>query len=369
MVIGSLALFLILSGFSGLRTFNYALLNASDPDLKIEIVKGKFFELSDSIKTVLYNEKAIESYSKVVEERVFLKHKDKQHIATIKGVDEMYPNVVAVDSSLVVGTWIDSEFKNTAVIGNGISFKLSLGIYNFGEVLEIFVPKPGSGYLNPNNAFNTIECQVIGVYDGTEDFRNKYVFTELKLAQHLLNYPKDNISSIELKLREDVSPHTVKKRLQEHLGKGFEVNTRQELNALYYKVINTENFISYLIFTLIVVIALFNVIGAIIMMIIDKRNNLKTLFKLGASIQDIKNIFVLQGFLLTVIGMLVGLSLGIILVVLQQKFSLIMITQSIPYPVEFKLENLLIVMATILVLGFAAAKLASSRITTRFIDA
>jgi lipoprotein-releasing system permease protein len=140
------------------------------------------------------------------------------------------------------------------------------------------------------------------------------------------------------------------------------------LNSVFYKVINTENFVSYLIFTLIIIIALFNVIGAIIMMIIDKKNNLRTLFNLGASLKEIKRIFIFQGFLLTFIGMCIGLFLGIALVMLQKKFEIFMIVPNLAYPVEFRLMNLMIVICTITILGFIAAKIASSRISENFIE-
>jgi lipoprotein-releasing system permease protein len=146
------------------------------------------------------------------------------------------------------------------------------------------------------------------------------------------------------------------------------VQTKAQLNEVFYKVINTENLVSYLIFTLIIIIALFNVIGAIIMMIIDKKQNLKTLFNLGASLQEIKRIFILQGFLLTFFGMCIGLFLGIILVFLQNKFEIFMIVPNLAYPVEFRFTNLLIVFFTITILGFTAAKIASSRISAEFID-
>lgn len=366
-IVGSLALFIILSGFSGLRTFSASLLNSSDPDIQIAATKGKSFLLTDDLKTALNQNNAVVSYTKVIEERVFLKHGTKNHIANIKGVDTNYNTTVAIDSAIVVGTWIDPEFKNTAVIGNGISYKLSLGILNFGEVLEIYVPKPGKGFVNPNNAFRSVNAQVVGVYSGTEEFQNKYVFTELALAQKLLNYKTNQVSSIAIKLAKNVDPVSFKNDLQQKLGTNFTVKTREQLNALYYKVINTENFVSYLIFTLIVIIALFNVIGAIIMMIIDKKSNLKTLFNLGASIEDIKKIFVLQGFLLSLVGMSIGVSIGAFLVILQKQFSLVMITPTIAYPVEFRFSNLIIVIVTITFLGFIASKIASSRISEKFI--
>ncbi|MBE7653863.1 ABC transporter permease [Tenacibaculum finnmarkense] len=367
-VVGALALFVILSGFSGLRTFSDSLLNASDPDIKITTVKGKSFEYSDDVHQKLIKDTEIKTISKVIEERVFLKYKDKTHIAYIKGVDASYKDIIPVDSLLTVGTWVDPEFKNTAVIGYGISYKLSLGVLNFGAPLQIMVPKPGKGFVNANNAYVSVDTQVIGAYSGSEEFQNKYVFTELSLAQELLNYTENQISGIELKLQSTVDLDDFQEKLQQRLGANFEVKTRAQLNALYYKVINTENFISYLIFTLIIAIALFNVIGSIIMMIIDKRQNLKTLYNLGASIDEIKKIFVLQGFLLTIVGMIVGIVLGVLLVLIQQRYELFMITQNLAYPVEFRWFNLLVVMFTILILGYISAKIASSRISKSFIE-
>ena len=133
-------------------------------------------------------------------------------------------------------------------------------------------------------------------------------------------------------------------------------------------MLNTENLASYLIFTLILIIALFNVIGAIIMMILDKRDNLKTLFSLGATIKEIKRVFILQGFLLTVFGLLIGLSSGVILVLLQKKYHLFMITQNLAYPVAFTFLNVFTVIITILVLGFLASKIASSRISKKLVE-
>ena len=367
-IVGSLALFIILSGFSGLRTFSYSLLDVSDPDIKITATKGKSFLLTDSVHNLLIEDLEIASFSKVIEERIFLKYQDKEHIAQIKGVDAHYNQVTTIDSALVVGQWLDEDYQRTAVIGEGISYKLSIGNINF-EPIEIYVPKPGKGYvLNPNAAFNKVTAQIVGTYDGTEEFENKFAFVNLPLAQELLKYKPNQITGIELKLKDPLLSDDFRDKLQNQLGNDYKVQTKAQLNALFYRVINTENFVSYLIFTLIVIIALFNVIGAIIMMIIDKRQNLKTLYNLGATLKEIKRVFVLQGFLLTVVGMFIGLTIGVLLVFLQQKFGWFMITQNLPYPVEFQFTNLLIVIGTITVLGFLAAKIASSRISVNFIE-
>lgn len=367
-VLGTAALFIILSAFSGLRTFNYSLLDISDPDIKITASKGKRFFYDASLQNIISKDSDVVLFSKVIEERVFIKNKNKQQIAYVKGVDYNYTDVVAIDQAIQVGTWLQKEYTNTSIVGNGLAYKLSAGVDSFGEYLEILVPKTGTGFLNPSRSFRRINTQIVGIYYGAEDFENNYVFISNAQAQQLLNFKADQFTGIELKLRPETNAADFSIQLQKNLGPQYRVQTRAQLNELFYKVINTENFISYLIFTLIVIIAMFNIIGAIIMMIIDKKKNLKTLLSLGASMSKIKKIFVLQGFLLTIISMAIGLFLSVITVCVQQKFQIFMITSSIPYPVELRGSNLLVVITTITVLGFLAAKLASSRISASFID-
>ena len=367
-IVGSLALFIILSGFSGLRTFSYSLLDVSDPDIKITTTLGKSFIVTQDLQQTLDANIAIKEVSKVIEERVFLEYNEKTEIAFIKGVEENYPKISKIDAALSVGTWLQKDFENTAVIGRGISNKLSLGILNYGVPLKIMIPKPGKGFINPRKPFYDIETQIVGIYLGTEEFESKYVFTAIAKARELLRFTENQVTAIELKLKDGKIANRFADQLGEKLGKNFKVQTKEQLNEVFYKVINTENFVSYLIFTLIIIIALFNVIGAIIMMIIDKKSNLKTLLSLGATIKEIKKIFILQGFLLTFFGMCIGLFLGIVLVFLQKKFEIFMIVPNLAYPVEFRFTNLLIVFFTITILGFIAAKIASSRISTSFIE-
>jgi lipoprotein-releasing system permease protein len=367
-IVGAIALFIVLSVFSGLKEFSLDFIEISDPDLKISAEKGKSFFFTDSMTTILQDKK-IAGYSKVVEERAFFEYKDKSHIASIKGVDADYLLVNNIDTAIYVGEWLDKEAINTVVVGRGISSALSLGTYDFIESLKVSVPKPGKGYINnPKTAFNQLNLQPIGIFSLTEELHNKYVFSHLPIAQSLLGYKPDQISAIELKLTPNTDKNKVKKELQAKLGNNFNVETREQLNAAFHKMLNSENLIFYLIFTLILIIALFNVIGAIIMMILDKKENLKTLFSLGTTIKEIKKIFMFQGFLLTFFGLIIGLSIAIIFVLLQKKFGLIMITSSLAYPVKFEMANVIIVFFTIITLGFLAAKIAASRISKKIIQ-
>jgi lipoprotein-releasing system permease protein len=368
-IIGTLALFIVLSGFSGLRTFSIGFLNTSDPDLKISSIKGKSFDFNSKIETILKQENGIASYSKVIEERAFFDFHNKTHIAYIKGVDSNYINVNKIDTTVYIGTWLDKDIPLGVVVGNGISNALSVGVFEFIEPLKIYVPKPGKGYItDPKNAFSQINTQPIGIFALTDEIDKKFTFLPLELSQVLLNYKPNQISAIELKITQNYNRNLLVSDLKTKLGSNFKIETREQLNAVFYKMLNTENLASYLIFTLILIIALFNVIGAIIMMILDKRDNLKTLFSLGATIKEIKRVFILQGFLLTVFGLLIGLSLGVILVLLQKKYHLFMITQNLAYPVAFTFLNVFTVIITILVLGFLASKIASSRISKKLVE-
>lgn len=368
-IVGSLALFIVLSGFSGLRTFSVGFLNTSDPDIKITATKGKSFILNDTIKSVLEQENGVLNYSKIIEERAFFEYNKKTHIAFIKGVDTNYTKVNSIDTTVYIGTWLDKNIPYGAVIGNGISNTLSVGVFDFIEPLTIYVPKPGRGYItNPDNAFSRIDTQPIGIFALTDDVDKKFTFVWLTAAQQLLNYKANQISAIELKLNKNSSLDEVQNSLINKLGNKFTVKNREQLNSVFYKMLNTENLTSYLIFTLILIIALFNVIGAVIMMILEKKDNLKTLYNLGANIKQIKKVFILQGFLLTFFGMLIGVSAGIILVLIQKKYHLFKITQHLAYPVELTFLNIITVVITILVLGYIASIIASSRISKKLVE-
>lgn len=368
-IIGTMALFIVLSGFSGLKTFSVSFLQTSDPDFKITTAKGKSFEFNEYIQNTLNEQAGIKHYTKVIEERAFFEFKSKTHLAYIKGIEENHTQVNNLDTAVILGQWIDFNFSNQAVVGNGISNKLSLGINEYLSPLKIYVPKPGKGYVSSiKNDISSVEVQSVGIFALTEEMDQKFTFIPLKTAQKLLNYSTNQISAIEIKVSDINQRSEIINTLKNKLGSNFTIQTREQLNAVFYKMLNTENLASYLIFTLILVIALFNVIGALIMMIFDKKSNLKTLHNLGASVREIRKIFELQGFLLCLFGLVIGLTLAIILVLLQKAYGLFMITPSLPFPVEFKFENVTLVFFTILILGFFAAKIASSRITKEVVE-
>lgn len=244
-----------------------------------------------------------------------------------------------------------------------------MGLLDYNNAFEVFVPKPGRGTIeNPDEAFNKTDVFPVGIYAISEDLDSKYVFADLGLAQELLEYKTNQISHLEIKLKKDADETVVIQKLQAIFNNKITVKNKEQLNEALYKMLNTENIAVYLIFTLVIIVALFNLIGALIMMILDKKGNLKTLFNLGTDIKDLRNIFLLQGTLLSVFGGIIGLLLGIVFVLLQQQYELIMITPTLAYPVVFTFENVLIVMLTIITLGFIASLIASSRVSKKLLD-
>ncbi|MCP9199259.1 FtsX-like permease family protein [Gramella sp. GC03-9] len=360
---GAFSLFIVLSGFSGLRDFSLSFSNEFDPDLKIFPKQGKTIQISDSQLNELEKLEDIENFSKVIEERVILSFRSKQQPAFIKGVDERYRQVNQIDSAIVFGTWLTSS-EPQVVMGNGLSRLLNVGVFNYQNLLKVMVPKPGRGQISMTNiqdAFTQRQVVVTGIYSVNEELDDRYIFSNIGLARDLLNLEENEYSAIEFRLNPGASSQDVSDKINSIFNNNIEVKTRAELNDALNKMLNSENLFVYLIFTLVLTIALFNVVGSIIVMILDKRENIKTLYSLGATPNQIKNIFFMQGMLMTCLGGLIGLVVAMLLIVLQMNFDLVMITPNLPYPVQMKLENVLVVIVTIFILGLIASYIAAGR--------
>ncbi len=367
-IVGAMALFVVLSVFSGLRDFSLSFTNATDPDLRIETLKGKSFFISESQEFQLKSSKEFTNYSKIVEERALFYYKNKEQVAYLKGVDANFCQVNAFNTFIYAGDWLEPN-TNQVVVGSGISRKLALGLFDFNNVLEVYIPKPGSGMIeNPDEAFNKSPLLTSGIFQVSEDVDEKYIFCSIPLAQGLLNYKPNQLTYIDFKMAPNVSETDAIATINKIFPNQVKVKNRAQLNDALYKMLNTENIVVYLIFTLVIIIALFNLIGAIIMMIIEKKTNLKTLYNLGTEIKYLKNIFLFQGNIISIFGGILGLILGIIVVLIQQQFELVMITPSLAYPVVFEIENILIVLLTIIILGFIASKIASSTVTKKLLE-
>ncbi|MBS7255152.1 ABC transporter permease [Flavobacterium branchiicola] len=367
-IVGTMALFVVLSVFSGLKVFSLSFTNEIDPDLKLTSTLGKSFLITPDQESQIKKMDGVVSYTKIIEERVLFLFKDKQKVTYLKGVDRNYPVVNDIKKKLFNGQWLKPDTYQV-VIGYGISRDFSLGILDFENPLQIFAPKPGKGAIeNPENAFAKTDVLPVGTYSISEDLDSKYVFADLGLVQELLTYKPNQISGLEFNLKENANENAIRSKLEEIFKNKVTLKNRAQLNESLYKMLNTENIAVYLIFTLVIIVALFNLIGALIMMILEKKGNLKTLFNLGTEISHLRKIFLLQGTLLSVFGGIIGLILGVILVLLQQRYELIMITPTLAFPVVFTVENILIVLGTIVSLGFLASLIACSRVSKKLLD-
>lgn len=368
-IVGSFSLFIVLSGFSGLKDFSLQFTNVFDSDLKVYPTKGKTITFSETEREKIRAIEGVESFSEIIEERIFIHYKGKNHIAYIKGVDENYEKVTKIDSILFYGEWFIPD-EHEVVVGLSIIAKLSLGVRDYGDLLEIYVPRPGTGQINvldPSGAFNRESVIVSGVYQVNEDLDGKYVFSDFDFARQLLSLEEDQISSLELKLAPKASEEEVRREIEELFEDKVILKNRIQQNDALYKMLNTENIAVYLIFTLVLIIALFNVIGSIIIMILDKKGNIKTLYNMGASLKEIRRIFFFQGVLMTVLGGIFGIVIGIVAVALHLKYNLIYITATLPYPAKLEVINMTIVFFTISFLGIIASRIASSRVREKLV--
>lgn len=360
-VVGTAALFIVLSGFSGLKAFSLEFTTLTDPDLKLFPKQTKNFIFTKEQRQTMANIEGIASFSEIAEDQVLMRCEDKFLAVRLKGVDTHYPQGT-IDSIVSYGNWMEPDLPQI-VSGWDLSNTLGFKTYDITKTIRLYAPKPGTGQLmSVKDAFKSMKVVNVGLFQINEDLNNSLVFTGIENAKYLLGLPKAAVSAIEIITTETADKPQIKAALERLFEGEVVVKNRMQLNAALYKMLNTEQLAVYLIFTLILSIALFNIVGSIIMMILDKQRDLKTLFSMGATKQTIQRVFFAQGVLMTVLGGLSGLLLGVVVILFQQHFELVMITSTLAYPVVLTWANVGISFSTILVLGTIASRLASWRI-------
>ena len=366
-IASTMALFVFLSVFSGLKEFSLNFANASDPDLRIETTTGKTFLVDPKQEELLKKSNHISSYSKIIEERVYFMYNNKELVAHIKGVDNHFIQVTDFNNHLYAGEWFETDSENV-VVGADISRKLGLGLFDYNNGLEAYAPKPGKGNIeNPNEAFNKVLLFPSGIYSINEELDGKYVFCSIDLAQNFLGIKDSEITNLEIKLKPTANENQVREELTSIFGKAIKIKNRAQLNDSLYKMLQSENLFIYLFSTLVVILTLFCLAGAIVMIIIDKRDNLKTLYNIGVTQTSIRTIFFTQGIIITLFGLVIGLGLATGIILLQQHFSFIMITPTMPYPVLFEWQNMVIVIMTIVILGLVSSWIASGTVNKKLL--
>lgn len=366
-IIGGMALYVVLAGFAGLKDFSLSFSSHFDPDLKVTAKKGKILTLSNSTLDRIRSISGIKTASTTLEERIFLKYQDQQTIAYIKGIDSTYQDIVDGKYITQYGNWLNGN-PYQIVSGIGIANALQFSIASlYTNTMYLYVPRAGKSIPSDlSKAFRKKQVTNIGIYNINEDQNNKYVFAYIELAKELLGYSQDQYSTLELKLNgKGENENDIRKELNSIIHQEINIENKIQLNASLYKMLNTEHLISYLVITLIAIIALFNVTGAIIMVIINKQKQIKTLKYLGATPKHIRSIFFLQGTLMTTIGTFIGVILGVLVVWAHQKYEFVYIG-AIPYPSKIQISDIVLVCTTIITIGIVATVFATKNLNKQY---
>ncbi|MBP5317958.1 MAG: ABC transporter permease [Paludibacteraceae bacterium] len=358
--VGTMALVCVLSVFNGFQGLVEDLFSNFDPEIKITATESKVFA-PDSVLPLLDDERVL-LVSRVLEENALLQFGKKQMPVVIKGVSDEYAQVTDIEQILYDGEY---KLKNNqipmAVGGIGLVHTLGSGMH-YVRPLEFYAPKRTKkvNMLRPEKSFNREVAFMSGVFMVKQDkYDNNLLIVSLDMAERLFEY-EGKVSSLELKLQPGEDIKAFKKSLRTKLGPGYAVKDRYEQQEEFFRMMEIEKWVTYLILSFILLIAVFNIIGSLSMLIIDKKDDIRYLQYLGASPKSIFRIFLYEGWMISVIGAVAGVALGLLLCWLQAEFGLIQVNSSgsyivDAYPVKVQIADILIIFVTVILLGFLSA--------------
>jgi ABC-type lipoprotein release transport system permease subunit len=352
--VGGFAMVVVLSTFNGFENIVEATINNYDPDIKITAKGKKTFIYDDALKSKVEQEIAVINVSKSLEEKVVIKYDQHQEIAKIKGVDSDF-EASKFDSLMVIGNFmLGDTARSFGVFGGGLANKLNL-FPGSPELITVFVPRRDVAYnsLNPMASLSSKYLRASGIFIVHEEIDGETFITSLDFAQDLLSCP-NSISSLELSIDQNTDPTVVKESLQELLGSEWEVKTRRELNELIYKIFSSEKWFTFAILSLVLIISSFNIFGSLIMLVLDKKNDISILKSMGTTEQIIRRVFMWQGSYIAIIGGGVGVLLASVLVWSQEYFGWFTMDNAmvLEYPVELLLNDVLLTFGTVVLLGY-----------------
>ncbi len=368
--VGSAALIIILSVFNGFESLVLSMYNQYSPDIRIEPVEGKTFNPTTETFSNLKKDQQIFSYTEVLQEKALLRYGDYQFIGQIKGVSDDYLKSTYVDSAIIQGEFLLKEGGTSyTVVGAAVQYVLGININDQIRKLEIYSPKKGKkAAFSAADEFITEHLQPVGVFQ-TQQEENDIAIISLETARFLVE-EDTNVSAIEIFLKDKEAADKFKAKTAKLLGDGFVVKDRIQQNALLYKVLNSEKWAIYFILTFVLIIAIFNIIGSLTMLVIDKRKDIAILNSLGASKKLINRIFLAEGLMISLIGCLAGLFVGTFFCVLQMNYGFISMGQGNllidAYPVEIRAIDFLLVFLTVFVISFIASYISSRLSTQKF---
>ena len=360
-MVGTMALVIVLSVFNGFDKVIKSLINSFDPDLKITLVEGKVFNPELAEKSKILEIPGVLDISEVFEENALLRYDQRQYIATMKGVDDRFIHISGIDTMMVDGDFIlEKDGRPFTIIGQGVAYSLRVGL-NFINPLIIYVPERVGliNLSNPTGAFRKFPVYPSGVFGIEQEYDAKYILLPIKNVRELLDYSNE-VTALEIKLQDGADEEEIQKVIIQILPPGFDVKTRYQQNEIFYKIMKSEKWAIFFILTLILLIASFNIIGSLSMLIIDKQEDIISLKNLGADTGTIKKIFLFEGWLISISGSFLGILLGTGISLLQEKFEIIKLAGSgsfvlDSYPVDIQIFDILLIWLTVMVIGFIAA--------------
>jgi len=357
--VGTSALIIILSGMNGLTGLVQTLYNSFNPDVKITAISGKVFTADSAFIMQLKNVNGVAYLSKTLDDNMLLKFNDQLQITHIKGVDENFTNVTRFDTLVVEGNYLTSQKNNQLVLGKGVAYRLGIGLSNMFTPVSVFCPKRGtSSSINPEDAFNEEKCNATGFFSINDDFDFTYGLMNYETARSLLQYPTNNVTALEIALLPTADVDVVKKEIEKIAGNKFIVKNKYEQNDVLFKTLKTEKLWTFIILAFILLIATFNIIGALTMLIIEKKKDVQTLSAMGADVTLIRKIFMTEGLMIIFIGASIGILIGYILCLLQQHYGFVQFDEGYivnAYPIEVRFSDFVLIMTTVLCAGFIAA--------------
>lgn len=358
--VGTMALVIVLSVFNGFDDVIQKLFNSFDPDIKITIAEGKTFRPEERTLEQLSRINGIEAWSRTVEENALLKYGEKQYIATIKGVDNNYARVNGIDSMIVDGSFNLKDNKGEyAVIGGGIAYYLQIGL-NFVTPIIVYLPrKEASLSMVTEQPFNHRYIFPSGIFAIEQEHDTKYVIVPINFAYDLLE-DSLSISSIEVKIAGWANADKIQSEINKLFGPTFKVQNRYQQQELFYKIMKYEKWAIFMILTFILIIASFNIIGSLSMLIIEKKKDITILNNLGANHLLIRRVFLYEGLMITTFGAFLGVVLGLIICWLQITFGFLQLQGSgsfiiDAYPVSVKFMDICMVFVTVMGIGYLTA--------------
>lgn len=354
--IGTMALVIVLSAFNGLSDLVESLYNSFDPAIRITVKQGKTFDAAAPELSELKKMKGIAYYNEVVEGNALLKFNEKQCVATIKGVSNQFAQMNGFDTLVREGRYDLS--KNNIIIGKGLAYILQTGPEDMFSPISVYAPKRGiSSSINPEDGLNEMKVYIAGEFTINDDFDYKYVIMDIEKARALLDYTNE-VTSLELALQKGENMEAMQEKISRLLGDKYTVENREQQNALLYKTLRSEKLWTFIILFFILIIATFNVIGSLTMLIIEKKKDITILHNMGADIGLIRKIFLVEGMLITFIGAFSGMFLGVLICWLQRIFSLVKFDQGYvvdAYPVSFHTLDFIVTILAVMLIGFFAA--------------